>query len=498
VSVAPTAPALLSPLDRARRKAYWRIIPLLFVCYIIAYVDRANVGIAKLTMTKDLPGFTDAVIGFGAGVFFIGYFLLEIPGTLIVERWSARKWICRIMITWGIVAALTAFVHLRIPGITQINELLLRLVVWFSHLVAGTGLPWVSGFARDVAGQFDGPNGLSVFQFYSIRFTLGLAEAGFFPGVIVFLTHWFPARDRSRTLAYFFVATPLAMMISPKISNLMLKIGTTEVVQGVTIQHPLVLGLTGWQWVYVFWGIPAVILGFVVYYFLPDKPRDAKWLTPEERDALEQELAAEKERASRGKRMTVFEALRHPKVIMLSAAYFFCVTANYGVEFFLPSILQDWYKLKINDLTWLVILPPALSLVAQLTVGWSSDRHKERRLHAVVPIVTGSLALFCAAFSGGNLYVTVACFMIATAGLKAYLPAFWSMPSLFLTSSAAAGSIGLINSVGNLGGFLGPALLGWLKTNTGSYQVGLSCLAASMLVTATMLFYFVGLGRKAE
>jgi ACS family tartrate transporter-like MFS transporter len=448
VSVAPTAPATLSPLDRARRKAYWRIIPLLFVCYIIAYVDRSNVGIAKLTMMKDLPAFTDAVIGFGAGVFFFGYFLLEIPGTLIVERWSARKWICRIMVTWGIVAAVTAWVR----------------------------TPW---------------------EFYGIRFLLGLAEAGFFPGVIVYLTHWFPTRDRSRTLAYFFVATPLAMMISPKISNLMLKIGTTEVVNGVTVQHPHLLGLAGWQWVYIFWGIPAVVLGIMVFYLLPDKPRDAKWLTTEEREALEAELAAEKEKASRGKRMTVGEALRHPKVIMLSAAYFFCVTANYGVEFFLPSILKDWYKLNLNDLTWLVVLPPALSLFAQLAIGWSSDRMKERRLHAVIPIVTGSLALFCAAFSNGNLPVTVACFMIAASGLKAYLPAFWSMPSLFLTSTAAAGSIGLINSVGNLGGFLGPALLGWLKTNTGSYQVGLCCLAGSMLVTATMLFY-LGLGRKTE
>ena len=497
MSVAPSSLVALSALDRARRKAYWRLIPLLFVCYIIAYVDRSNVGIAKLTMTKDLVGFTDAVIGFGAGIFFIGYFLLEIPGTLIVERWSARKWICRIMVTWGVVAAFTAFVQFRVPGLVQINEVLLAGFVWLAKLVALWGVPWISDFARGMAAQFEGPNGLAVFQFYAVRFTLGLAEAGFFPGVIVYLTHWFPTRDRSRTLAYFFVATPLAMMISPKISNLMLKIGTTEVVNGVTVNHPVVLGLSGWQWVYIFWGIPAVILGVLVYYLLPDKPRDAQWLTTEERTALETELAAEKEKASRGKRMSVLEALRHPKVILLSTAYFFTVTANYGVEFFLPSILQDWYKLKMNDLTWLVILPPALSLVAQLAVGWSSDRMKERRLHAVFPIVTGAVALACASFSSGNLAVTIICFMIATAGLKAYLPAFWSMPSLFLTSAAAAGSIGLINSVGNLGGFLGPALLGWLKTTTGSYQVGVLCLSGSMLVTATMLFY-LGIGRKTE
>lgn len=498
MSVAPTAPAApLSALDRARRKAYWRLIPLLFVCYIIAYIDRANVGIAKLTMTKDIPGFTDAVIGFGAGVFFIGYFLLEIPGTLIVERWSARKWICRIMVTWGIIAAMTAFVEMRIPGFTHVAEWLMRAIIWSAGSISHAGIPWLSGFAGDVAGQFAGPNGLPIFQFYFIRFLLGLAEAGFFPGVIVFLSHWFPTRDRSRTLAYFFVATPLAMMINPRVSNMLLKIGTDEVVGGATIQHPPLLGMVGWQWVYVFWGIPAVALGILVYFLLPDKPRDAKWLSAEEREALETELAAEKEKASRGKRMRVLEALRHPKVILLSTAYFFCVTANYGVEFFLPSILQDWYQLKINDLTWLVILPPALSLVAQLTVGWSSDRMKERRLHAVIPIVTGALALFVAPFTQGNLVLTIACFMIATAGLKAYLPAFWSMPSIFLTSTAAAGSIGLINSVGNLGGFFGPWLLGWLKTNTGSYAVGVGWLACSMIVTACVLF-FLGLGRRAR
>lgn len=498
MSDSSSAPAAtLSPLDRARHKAYWRIIPLLFVCYIIAYVDRSNVGIAKLTMMKDISGFTDAVIGFAAGVFFIGYFLLEIPGTLIVERWSARKWICRIMVSWGVVAAFTAFVHLRIPGFTHVHEWMLSVLIWGSKLVGQWSLPLISGWGRDLAEHFSGPDALARFQFYSIRFLLGLAEAGFFPGVIVFLTHWFPKRDRSRTLAYFFVATPLAMMISPKISNLMLKIGTTEVVGGVTIHHEKVMGMAGWQWVYVFWGIPAVILGFLVLFFLPDKPHHAKWLTPEERDALERELAAEKAQASAGKRMTVLEALSHPKVILLSAAYFFCVTANYGVEFFMPSILQDWYKLKLSDLTWLVILPPALALIAQLTVGWSSDRMRERRMHAVVPIVLGSCALFCAPLTQGNLPLTIACFMIASAGLKAYLPAFWSMPSLFLTSSAAAGSIGLINSVGNLGGFLGPSLLGWLKTNTGTYAVGVSILAGSMLVTAATLF-FLGLGRKNQ
>ena len=229
----------LPPLDRARKKAFRRLMPLLFVSYMIAYVDRQNVAVAKLTMTKDLPDFDNAVIGFGAGIFFLGYFLLEIPGTLMVERWSARKWICRIMVSWGIMAALTA-------AVTK---------------------PW---------------------HFYSVRFLLGLAEAGFFPGIIVYLTHWFPSRDRARALATFLIATPCAQIFSPKISNWLLTIGTDAA-------NPPVLGMVGWQWVYVFWGLPAVVLGFIVLWWMVDKPRQAKWLTAEESSALE--AAMERARA---------------------------------------------------------------------------------------------------------------------------------------------------------------------------------------------------------
>ncbi len=437
---------LPSALDRARKKAYWSIIPLLFVSYMIAYVDRSNVAIAKLTMTRDLPGFDNAVIGFGAGVFFVGYFLLEIPGTLLVERWSARKWISRIMISWGLVAALTAFVKTPV-------------------------------------------------EFYTVRFMLGLAEAGFYPGVIVFLTHWFPLRDRGRALAYFFVATPIAQIISPKISNLMLRVGTDEVINGVNVHHPEWFGLEGWQLIYIFWGIPAVILGVMVFFWLPDKPHQAKWLKPDECAALEQELEREKQLSDGQKHLTVFQALRHPKVLLLAAAYFFAVSANYGFEFFLPSILQEWYHLKFDSLTWLVILPPCLALVGQLFVGWNSDRLKERRFHVVVPLVIGAVAMALTPLSQGNLPLTILLFMIAFGGLKAYLPAFWALPNLFLTSAAAAGSIGLINSVGNLGGFLGSYVLGKVQTVTGSFVGGIYYLAASMLVTAAMI-YGVGLGQK--
>jgi ACS family tartrate transporter-like MFS transporter len=434
-------------LDSARRKAFRRLLPLLFFCYVIAYVDRTNVAIAKLTMTRSLPGFDNAVIGFGAGLFFIGYFLLEIPGTLIVERWSARKWICRIMLTWGIMAALTATV--RTP-----------------------------------------------FQFYVVRFFLGLAEAGFFPGVIVYLTHWFPSRDRARALAWFMIATPVAQIVSPKISNALLKIGTTETVNDVAIHHAQVLGLDGWQWIYIFWGMPALVLGFVVLFGLTDRPRQARWLSEEERQALENELERERDLVrSRGRRMRVLEALRHPKVLLLALAYFCIVTGSYGVEFFMPSILQRWYALKFDTLTWLVILPPLLALVGQLFNGWSSDRSGERRLHAVIPIAVGALALALAPATRGHLPLTLLCFMLAFAGFKAYLPVFWTLPSLFLTETAAAGSIGLINSIGNLGGFLGPFILGKVETLTGSFVGGLYFLCVAMTLSAAILF-LLGLGTK--
>lgn len=442
-----TSPAL-SPLDSARRKAFRRLLPVLFLSYVIAYVDRQNVAVAKLTMVKALPGFDNAVIGLGAGVFFLGYFLLEIPGSLMVERWSARKWICRIMVSWGLMAGLTAAVTT--------------------------------------------PN-----QFYAVRFLLGLAEAGFFPGVIVYLTHWFTSRDRAKALSYFLIATPFAQVLSPKISNALLKIGTTEIVDGQSISHPLVMGMQGWQWVYVFWAIPAVLLGFGVLFLLTDRPQQAKWLTPEEREALETQLAEERAHSTRGKRMTVGEALRHPKVLLMALAYFCTVTGSYGIEFFMPSILKDWYKLSMDDLTWLIMLPPFMAVLGQLFTGWSSDRFKERRLHATLPIVMGATALGLLPFTQGNLVATVAFFMIAFAGFKAYMPAFWSLPNLFLAEAAAAGSIGLINSVGNLGGFLGPTIMGKVETLTGSYAGGLYYLCGSMLVAATIVFK-LGLGAKKE
>jgi len=426
------------PLDSARIKAYFRLIPLLFVCYIIAYVDRTNVGVAKLTMGEDLPAFDSWVFGFGSGIFFIGYFLLEIPGSLIVERWSARKWICRIMVTWGIMAAVTAFVTTPI-------------------------------------------------QFYIVRFLLGVAEAGFFPGVIVYLTHWFPSKDRARAISYFLIASPLAMMIGPAVSQLFIDIGRTHIVDGVTVTNPMLLGLKGWQWIYIFWGIPAVVIGFVVLFYLTDRPRQAMWLTQEERDALENELAREKSLKSSTSHHSVFAALTSPRVLLLSLAYFGIVTANYGIEFFLPSILKQWYELEPSRVALLVMIPSLLVIPGQLFVGWSSDRFHERRWHSVLPVVIGATLLVLSVFTRGNIYLSILCFSIAAAGMKSYMPAFWSLPSLFLTSSAAAGSVGMINSIGNLGGFLGPTVMGWVDHNLGSYTYGLFFLSLTSILSASLI-----------
>jgi len=389
-------------------------------------------------MGEDLPAFDSWVFGFGGGIFFLGYFLLEIPGSLIVERWSARKWICRIMVTWGFMAAATAFVT-------------------------------------------------TPTQFYIVRFLLGVAEAGFFPGVLVYLTHWFASKDRARAISYFLVASPIAMIMGPLISRQFIDIGRTRVVDGVTVTNALVWGLKGWQWIYIFWGIPAVVAGIVVLYFLTDRPRQAMWLTPEERDALETELDREKSLKTNAKHHSVLTALTSPRVLLLSLAYFGIVTANYGIEFFLPSILSQWYSLEPADVAMLVMIPSLLVIPGQLLIGWSSDHFHERRWHSVLPVALGSTLLVLSTLTQGNIYWSMICFSIAAAGMKSYMPAFWALPSLFLTSSAAAGSVGMINSIGNLGGFLGPSVMGYVDNTLGSYTYGLYFLSLTSILSATLI-----------
>jgi ACS family tartrate transporter-like MFS transporter len=427
-----------SALDRARHKAYRRLIPLVFLSYVIAYIDRSNVAIAKLTMANDLH-FDNAVFARAAGIFFIGYFLPEIAGPILVERWSARKWISRIMVTWGIIAALTAAV--KTPG-----------------------------------------------QFYLVRFLLGLAEGGFFPAVIVYLNHWFPDRDRARALAYFIVAAPMAQIISPRLSYPLLRLGTTEVIDGASVSFPALLGLQGWQWVYIAWGIPAVVMGVVVLYLLVDRPAQARWLSEEEKQALQQELASERAAlAGQIQHLSVTAAMRNPRVMMLAAANFFIVCGHYGVEFFVPSILQRWYGLQLGSITWLVMLPFVAMFLGQILVAWSSDRSGERWWHTALPMYLGALALLLTPLSRGSLVLSLVCFAVALAGIRAYLAPFYALPRLFLQGTAAAGSIGLINAIANLGGFVGPLAMGEIEKATGSFGGGILFLAATSTISATLI-----------
>jgi ACS family tartrate transporter-like MFS transporter len=493
-----TSPALPGPLDRARAKAYVRLLPILLFSYVIAYIDRVNISVAKLGMQKDpdFAGFSESAFGFGMGVFFVGYLILEIPGSLIVERWSARKWISRIMVSWGLVASLTAFVHCRVPGITWLAELTVGGLATILGPLGQANLGWVSDQAGSAVEALREPASPFVLQFFSVRFLLGLAEAGFYPGVIVYLTHWFPRRDRTKTLAWFFIGTPLAQIVAPKASAWLLGIGANG-------SAPF-LGLVGWQWVFIVWGLPAVIVGIVILFYLTDRPHQAKWLTVEEREALEEVLAREKrEQQTTSTHMTVAQALTNPKVLALAAAYFFVVTGSYGVEFYMASIVENWYHINISQIAALIIIPPIGALISQVLVGWNSDRTQERKWHSSLPIVMGAVALLFVPATEGRLWLTITLFTFALVGMKAYLPAFWALPNLFLTESAAAASIGLINSCGNLGGLFGPSILGIVKQATGAYNYGLwtlsgSVFASAMIIVSLRLGGTTRTGRLAE
>jgi MFS transporter, ACS family, tartrate transporter len=428
-----------SALARARRKAYGRLIPLIFLAYALAYIDRTNVSFAKLTMSADL-GLNNAQYALASGFFFfLGYLLLEIPGSLIVERWSARKWIARIMVSWGLVATATAWVST--PG-----------------------------------------------EFYAARFALGLAEAGFFPGIIVYLTHWFPRHDRARALAYAILAQPMAYIIGPPLSYPLLRIGTEELVNGVLVTYPAVLGLVGWQWVYIAWGLPAVVLGVVVWFVLPDRPADARWLAPDERGALDAALAADAAVAgSTVRHIGVMQALRQPVVLLLAAVNFLVVIGHYGVDFFLPTILQSWYGLSLREVTSYVVIPYIGLFAGFLLVSWNSDRTGERWLHTALPMVAGATALLLATFVRGHLGVTMALFTMAVVGIRIYLPPFYALPGFFLRGTAAAGAIGFINTVGNFGGAVGPYVIGAVETSTGGFEGGIYFLCGSIGLSASIV-----------
>jgi len=415
-----SAPGLDAVAERARRRISLRVIPYVFILYIIAFLDRVNVGYAALQMADDL-GFSAEVFGFGAGIFFFGYVILEIPGSVLVERWSARKWIARIMISWGILAIMMAFVRTST-------------------------------------------------QFYWVRFLLGAAEAGFFPGIIVYLSHWFRYEDRAKAVALFMAAIPVSNLLGSPISGLLLGVNW--------------LNQPGWRWLFIVEGIPAVILGFVTIYYLTDWPREARWLPDDEKEWIIRELELEKRQRKAVRHISMWQAMRHRDVLLLVGAYFFATVGFYGLNIWMPTLLKqasNWSDLKV---TMVAMIPHLAGLVSMLLVGASSDRTGERRWHAASAMILGGVGYVLVIMGGANPLLVVAAFCVVAAGVDGYFPGFWPLPTAFLTESAAAASIGLINSFGNLGGFVGPYILGYVRTATNSFDIGLACLAVSMVLGA--------------
>ncbi len=410
---------------RLRRKVLRRIIPWLLLLYVVAYVDRVNVSFATLEMSADL-GFTPAVYGLGAGIFFLGYFLLEVPGAVIAQRWSVRRWLCRIMVTWGAVGVAMGFM--------------------------------------DTATEF-----------YWLRFLLGAAEAGFFPAIMVYLGRWFVAEDRAKAIALFMSAVPIAYILGGPLSGLLMQLDW--------------LGLAGWRWLFILEGAPAIVLGVATLAMIPEHPADARWLTAAERDWLEGRLA--RERAARAARdggaFTLWRAFREPGVLLFSAAYFFGLVASNGLGFWLPTMVKSLSGLSTLTVTLLVSLPYSLGFVAKIAAGWSSDRTGDRRWHTVALLGLGSAGLVGGALAQGSPVLALVFICVAVVGLTGYSPSFWAYALGMLGGTAGAAAIGLINSVGNLGSFAGPYLMGWIRQSSDAFTLGVLLLAGSALVTAALV-----------
>src|SRR5438067_1470973 len=415
---------LTAPIaELACRRITRRLMPYLFVLYVIAYLDRINLGYAALEMTHAL-NFAPEVYGFGAGIFFLGYFLLEIPGSILVEKWSARKWIARIMISWGMIAILTGFIH-------------------------------------------------TATQFYCIRFSLGVAEAGFFPGMVVYLSHWFRPEERARALALLVVAQTIASVIGSPLSGLSLGVRW--------------LGISGWRWLFIIEGIPAVIFGIVTIFYLTDWPHQARWLPEEERRWTTLELDRERREKESTRRRSAWQALRQREVIVLTASYL-CINASiYGFTFWLPTMLKALSGSSNRAVTLVAALPYCVGVLAALVVGWSSDRTRERHWHTATCMALIAVGLALGVAARNQLPLAVAMFCIAGFGMYGYPPAFWSLPSSFLSGTAAAASFGLINSVGNLGGFAGPYAMGYLTKGTQTYVAGVLCFALFAAISAGLV-----------
>ena len=406
------------------RRVAWRLIPFLCLLYVVAFIDRINVGFASLTMSRDLH-LSPGMFGFGAGIFFLAYFLFEVPSNLMLDKVGARLWIARVMITWGVLSLGFAFIS-------------------------------------------------SSMQFYVLRFLLGAAEAGFFPGVLLYLTFWFPKRWRGRVTAGFVVAIPIASAIAAPVSGYLL---ATE---GF-------LGFHGWQWMFIIEAAPAIVLGFVCLVFLTDRPEQARWLTDAQRDWLVAEMRREQGPAQRHGLGEVLATLVSWPVLRLALVYFGLTTGLYGIELWLPQIIKA-FGLTNVEVGFVATLPYLLAIVTMGFWARHSDETGERFGHVAVACLVGCAGLIAAGLLHQIAVATVLFLSIAIAGVMAARPPFWQLPAEFLTGAKAAAGYAAINSIGNLGGFVGPSLIGWAKELTGSFTSGLMLSAATLLLSALFTF----------
>ena len=409
--------------ERARRRIAYRLLPFVFLLYVVNYIDRVNVSFANLKMSADL-GFSDRVYGFGVGVFYITYVLFEIPGALIVERWSAKKWIARIMISWGAITILTGFVH-------------------------------------------------TPRQFYAARFLLGLAEASFFPGMIVYLTHWFCLRDRSRAIACLYAAVPVSSMVGAPIAGWLLGANWS--------------GLSGWRWLFIVEGIPAIVLGIATLVYLTDRPWQASWLTTAERDWLIEELQAELLAKKKIRDHSILEAFCDRRVVLLTAAWFLALSGILGNIYWVPTFLKRLTGFSTYTVTSLLIFSGFIGLAITLFNGWHADKTLERRWHAAIPIMASGFMYGLLMIAHDRIWYSVPLLLLGSALYAGFYPCFWSIPTLLLSESAAAATFGLINSVGQLGGFAGPYMIGYLNDRTHSLAASFGLVALAFVASGCLV-----------
>jgi ACS family tartrate transporter-like MFS transporter len=424
-----------SDLERATlAKVSWRLLPFLLLLYIVAWMDRVNIGFAALQMNGDL-GFSSAVYGFGAGVFFVGYALFEVPSNIILARVGARLWIARIMITWGILSVAMMFTR--------------------------------------------GPT-----SFYVLRLLLGIAEAGFLPGVIYYLGHWYPSRDRARAVSWFMLAIPLSTVFGGPIAGMVL---------GWEGWH----GLHGWQWVFLVEGVPAVVLGFVVLFYLVEGPEHASWLTPEQRTWLSERVRGEQAAAERRHGLGLAKALAHPTVLKLGWIMFCCQTGSYGLNLWIPQIVNGLGTLTSLQIGFVSAIPYVGASIGMILIGMSSDRSGERLMHIAVPSMIAGAAFITSAFLSSPVPSMIALTVGAIGDLGTRGP-YWALPTRFLTGSAAAAVIGLLNACGAIGGFVGPYAVGIVRQMTGSFSGGLIFIAVLLLSASVMAIRLRGTPMLAE